>query len=210
MDLDLATLPIPDWGLRCPRCDYALRGLPTHRCPECGADIDIGRLVHSWTRLRDPTFAGRELPIPDWGLHCGDCRYPLRGLPTHTCPECGAELHPEQARPRGVWFLVEPQQHPGLIAPVVEMMLARERIPYVAVDQQGILEITLGSRMIGARLFVACEFFLDFCWHVRRLQEQLARDAVVGRSTWRCAHCGEDVPGHFELCWNCQTPRNRE
>lgn len=27
--------------------------------------------------------------IPDWNVLCPICRYPLRGLPTNRCPECG-------------------------------------------------------------------------------------------------------------------------
>ena len=23
------------------------------------------------------------------------------------------------------------------------------------------------------------------------------------RADWRCPHCGETVPGNFEICWNC-------
>lgn len=34
----------------------------------------------------------RQLPIPDWGLECPTCRYPLRGLPGYRCPECGQEF----------------------------------------------------------------------------------------------------------------------
>jgi len=33
-----------------------------------------------------------QLPIPDWGLLCPVCRYPLRGLPEHRCPESGLEF----------------------------------------------------------------------------------------------------------------------
>ena len=38
----------------------------------------------------------QQLPIPDWELHCPQCRYPLVGLPTHRCPECGLKLEMEQ------------------------------------------------------------------------------------------------------------------
>lgn len=24
---------------------------------------------------------------------------------------------------------------------------------------------------------------------------------------WKCSVCGEAVPGNFDVCWNCQTPR---
>ena len=38
----------------------------------------------------------QQLPIPDWDLHCPQCRYPLVGLPTHRCPECGLVLEMDQ------------------------------------------------------------------------------------------------------------------
>jgi hypothetical protein len=30
----------PEWGLRCPACDYDLTGLSARRCPECGRRFD--------------------------------------------------------------------------------------------------------------------------------------------------------------------------
>lgn len=27
-------------------------------------------------------------------------------------------------------------------------------------------------------------------------------------ATWKCPTCGEDVESDFDVCWNCQTPRN--
>ena len=46
MPVDLNQLPIPDWGLRCPTCSYLLKGLPSHRCPECGTQLPMAGLVH--------------------------------------------------------------------------------------------------------------------------------------------------------------------
>lgn len=28
------------------------------------------------------------------------------------------------------------------------------------------------------------------------------------RADWRCGQCGETVPGHFEVCWNCSAPNS--
>ena len=27
--------------------------------------------------------------------------------------------------------------------------------------------------------------------------------------SWRCPSCGESVPGNFDSCWKCQTPRTQ-
>ena len=35
-------------------------------------------------------------------------------------------------------------------------------------------------------------------------QERLAPSTA---SDWTCAHCGESVPGNFDTCWHCETPR---
>ena len=41
-----------DADLRCPHCDYDLRGLPTNRCPECGREFDVEELKEA-TRSTD-------------------------------------------------------------------------------------------------------------------------------------------------------------
>lgn len=51
--LTISAAPPPDWAtideeIRCPLCDYNLRGLPEPRCPECGYRFD-------WPGLLDPT-----------------------------------------------------------------------------------------------------------------------------------------------------------
>ncbi|MCP4247128.1 MAG: hypothetical protein GY778_08770, partial [bacterium] len=75
--IDIDCLPIPDWGLRCPRCDAPLAGMSQHRCRCCGHAFNIRHLL------------GRRRPIPDLGLTCPECGYLLTGLMEERCPECG-------------------------------------------------------------------------------------------------------------------------
>jgi len=30
---------------------------------------------------------------------------------------------------------------------------------------------------------------------------------MESEAEWTCPHCGEANPGHFGLCWQCETPR---
>ena len=46
--------PAADAGLRCPRCDYNLTGLPQPRCPECGVTFD-------WNDPRLSTHAAPQI-----------------------------------------------------------------------------------------------------------------------------------------------------
>ena len=37
--------PIPDVGLRCPKCAYLLTGLTEQVCPECGCRFSVEKLI---------------------------------------------------------------------------------------------------------------------------------------------------------------------
>lgn len=74
---EIHELPIPDWGLRCPRCDHPLAGLREHQCPACALKLDMIGIV------------SRHRPIVDIGLRCPECDYLLTGLMSERCPECG-------------------------------------------------------------------------------------------------------------------------
>ncbi|MBK8266827.1 MAG: hypothetical protein IPK83_00330 [Planctomycetes bacterium] len=45
MEFDPNVLPVPDLGLCCMQCGYALRGLPSHRCPECGREFTLNEYI---------------------------------------------------------------------------------------------------------------------------------------------------------------------
>ena len=48
----------------------------------------------------------------------------------------------------------------------------------------------------------------DYDRAIELLQEyhrSAAESAAAGQ--WKCPSCGESVPGNFDTCWKCQTPR---
>jgi predicted amidophosphoribosyltransferase len=205
MDIDLQQLPIPDWGLECPHCRYPLKGLPSHRCPECGTKLNIPTLVHSWTRLRPSRFTGHELPLPDFGLNCAHCGGALAGATTNTCPKCGAAFDPEALRPAHEWFLIGNDLCGELPLPGVQSLLANEGVPYTISDERGLREIYGGRNVFTLPLRSPREFFFEVLWLLREARDELARSRAQAKTErWTCPHCGEKNPGNFEVCWNCE------
>ncbi len=207
VDIRLDQLPIPDWGLLCPTCRYPLVGLPTHRCPECGTDIDISALVRPWTRLRPPRFTGAERPLPDFGLSCAECGAALAGAAGDSCPECGTPFDLERLRPARDWFIVETALVGRLSMPGVQSMLAAEKVPYVPVNEKSIGEIYAGHGVLYDRLRAPAEFFFEILWLLRQAREDLEAVRTAAGPPWLCADCGEENPGHFDICWNCEAAR---
>jgi hypothetical protein len=44
----------------------------------------------------------------------------------------------------------------------------------------------------------------------RTVIEEYEGQTRAGRADlpdWKCPRCGEQVPGNFEVCWNCEAPR---
>lgn len=202
------TLPIPAWDLRCPRCGYLLNGLPSHVCPECGTRVNLAALLRPWTRLREPRFTGRESPLPDFGLRCQACGAALAGSVQRTCRACGRRFDPESFRPKSEWFPVDSASCGGLPVAALEGALAAEGIPYYAADRKGLLDLHLDARAGAARLMVRSEFCFDFLHLLCRIRSEIGQRRAAPRGRpWRCGSCGERVPAHFEVCWNCQAAR---
>jgi predicted RNA-binding Zn-ribbon protein involved in translation (DUF1610 family) len=208
MEIDLNSLPIPDWGLECPHCHYPLVGLPSHRCPECGTDFDMSEVVKPWHRLRDPRFTGHELPFPDFGLQCSACDRPLAGATTWKCPGCGVEFDPEPIRPERKWLLVDQPMCGEVPLAGVEVLLAAERVPYTRAQGKLVSEIYGVTQIIGARLLVPREFFFEVLWLIRRAAQDIEHVRQQPGEDWTCPNCGEQVPAHFDVCWNCETSRD--
>ncbi len=201
VEIDLHTLPIPDWDLVCPECGYPLRGLPSHRCPECGLTFEMRSVVKSWTRLGDPRFTGDELPLPDFGLLCADCGHPLAGAQSHVCPNCDAPFGPHDWVPRAEWF--DAGAAPGARIPMlaIENILATEHIPYVI--REGRDPFGLDFR----RLRVSSEFAFEFLWLIQKEAKRFEGCRDDGEEQdWVCNRCGSKNPSIFEICWNCAAP----
>lgn len=202
MDVNLDELPIPDWGLTCPGCGYLLCGLPSHRCPECGRDLDMAAIVETWHRLREPRFTGRESPLPDFGLDCQACGRPLAGAAEWACPACGGAFDTQAFRPRTEWFEVTPQLRAGLPFQLLESILAAEYVPFMVRDDHNALGL------MRWRLLVPGEFYFDFRRLVRDAQVRIAaQQDCPAAQAWRCLQCGSENPDAFDICWQCQEER---
>ena len=186
----------------CPRCNYPLRHLPSHLCPECGLALDMSRIVGSWTRLREPRFTGKERPLPDFGLSCASCHAPLAGAMGATCPSCPSPLRLDARVPRRVWFNTAKVWPTAVPLPVAEGVLLAHYVPHM-IDGEG---ATFGS---AARwLMVHRDFFFDFLWLMRHeARPRSAPDDLDASAEWTCARCSSANPNHFDVCWSCQAER---
>lgn len=210
--------PIPDIGLECPECEYSLTGLTQDRCPECGERFNMRDLLSETQasnpfglinmppdhhiRKREAAYTGRERPLPDFGLFCGECKQPLAGAPDNNCPHCRATYRLEDVIPDYDWCDVI-DWVPDTMLPFIRSLLYDAQIPFL-LDNQGFKALYGDSLPLGQnRLLVPREFFLD------ALQEIASAESKAEQSDeeWICRQCSEQVPGSFEVCWNCNSPR---
>ena len=207
MEIDVNQLPIPDWGLTCPCCRYALVGLPTHRCPECGTHLDMSAIIQPWHRLREPRYTGDERPIPNWDIHCQRCDTRLDGRESFECPGCGAPTDGESLKPRREWFLIEKQTCGELPLAGVQSLLAAEYVPFTYATDKALRAIYGGTDIIGSRLLVPREFYFDVLSLIHEAEQTLGHVRDHPAEGWTCPKCNEDVPAHFDVCWNCEYER---
>lgn len=201
--VDILQLPIPDWGLQCPRCRYALLGLPSHRCPECGLSLDMREVVKPWTRLRPPRFDGTERPLPDYGFDCAECGASLAGARSDCCNKCETRFDLHAIVPKSKWFAITAAAAQPLTLGHLETMFLAEQLPHVPIDQRTLHEHLLGQQSIGSNLLVPREFWFEVRWLIGGAARDLHAIRTAPKADWKCATCGEDVPANFELCWNC-------
>ena len=166
-----------------------------------------------------PLLTGYELPVPDLGLHCRQCSYPLRGLPSHVCPECGTTFDPAALLGTEPALRVCPVESEVEYAHVKSVLEARG-IPHLleTTDVLGdTLKMRVASRRTVGRVTVPREYYFDALFWLRRAAEadrsccsdeceQAPAPDQTG-SEWACPNCAEAVPAGFDMCWNCCTMR---
>lgn len=203
MEIDPQALPIPEWNLACPQCNYPLCGLPEHRCPECGQIIDVSALVRPWTRVRPPWYTGEERPLADFGLQCGSCGAALAGAEGTQCPHCGESFDVTALLPHRKWFLLDRELAGDVPVAGLQVVLANEHVPHVPVDEKTASEIWSGPSLTTQRLRVPTEFFFDVLYLIERVRREMETIRATNPSDWNCSACREDNPGNFDVCWNC-------
>lgn len=165
----------------------------------------MDQIVPSWCRVREPWYTGGELPVPDFGLTCSQCGDSLTGATQHVCPTCGLAFDPLLLAPPRKWFQIDHRNSAGLPQHVVEGLLADAHVPYVLSHERGIADVLGGTA--SQRLRAACEFYFDFLFLISQEAKRLAQRRSAARShIWKCTCCGEENPGSFDVCWNCQEP----
>lgn len=205
MSIDLDQLPIPDWGLHCPLCNYPLVGLPSHRCPECGQDLDMSRIVKSWHRVRAPWYQGNELPLPEWGLGCSECGASLSGSDTYKCRGCRHPFVPPlQARPEGEWLSITKAMCGPLWDELIEQVLLQNDVPLRREYQPLFETMYLGKIHEPGPLLIHRDFYFDVL-HILSVQKAklLTERDQADENPICCLHCGAECPGNFTACWQC-------
>src|SRR5262245_53620883 len=77
------------------------------------------------------SFDPNTLPVPDLGLLCRQCRYPLGGLTQHRCPECGRSFNIDEHIPAGDFpTVIFAGKEIPLTSEIMELMRAY-RIPFM-------------------------------------------------------------------------------
>ncbi|MBN2563143.1 MAG: hypothetical protein JXQ75_19650 [Phycisphaerae bacterium] len=154
-------------------------------------------------------FDPEALPVPDLGLRCLNCGYGLAGLPRHRCPECGRVFTIDEHIPKGDFPIVIFNGKEVGSKPEVVELLKRYQIPFT--EMMGPIEAIYGLGGVThsrSRIAVPRASYFAVIDLLRRqaLGEELPPVETSDRGDWTCTRCGEENPGNFEVCWNCNQP----
>jgi predicted amidophosphoribosyltransferase len=149
-------------------------------------------------------------------MFCLGCEYPLDGLRDPRCPECGREFDPDD--PMSFSRHLEQSEvvyraRDALDAHFYRGILEAQGIPAVVMGEV-LSAINPALGMVPGSLPTLCVRRGDVEQARAVLAEALARgrpaakgEPVATEEAWTCPHCGEQIEGQFDVCWNCQAER---
>lgn len=160
-------------------------------------------------------FDPYRLPLPDLGLKCLDCGYPLAHLTEWRCPECGKAIDLDEHVPDGAFPMLIANGREVRASAEVRELFAAYRLPLVELwdTMRNFLGVVTDTRRHdgpGPPIAVPRERYLEAVDLIRRwhMDEELPPppEPAPIDGPWDCSACGEENPETFEVCWNCETP----
>jgi len=154
-----------------------------------------------------------DAPLPDYGLRCRQCGYTLAGITRLQCPECGDPFALDDYIPDGAFPPLIADGQRVRLSPDLTELFAAYHLPVVELNDP--LNLVFGGGSVpwsdhtrqGPAIAVPRDRWLEAVDLVRRYvhHEELPPppDEPQPGPDWHCPHCGEDNPGHFQVCWNC-------
>ncbi|MEM8739005.1 MAG: hypothetical protein AAGG38_11095 [Planctomycetota bacterium] len=158
-----------------------------------------------------------QLPVPDLGLSCPACAYPLAGLPQHVCPECGRAFTLEEFVPAGDMPTLYADGQAVLATQEIVTLFEAYQLPFLRLQNNFDAALGSYSRTILSQpappVGVPPGHYLEAIDLIRRLTqgepmpEPPAPPHLDDGRDWICSACREPCPSNFGVCWNCDTPR---
>ena len=133
---------------------------------------------------------------------CLHCNYPLDGIDSMSCPECGQQFDPGDPSTfkRVLNDPVRIARRPITEANTAMLTLESEGIPTAVHEESGgvIGHIDLPQGSIWVNKSDESR--------ARELLENI-KDEPISTERWTCPSCGEVLEPQFEVCWNCGAAR---
>jgi predicted amidophosphoribosyltransferase len=221
--------PLPELGLLCNKCGNDLLGAGADTCPICGEPFRLGSIMRGaewvdvarWFSADFVASVGSllnkaEVPyiVPANSARLSKSAVPQWLVPRKFLSEALNFLaawsplimpvpEGEDSLKAGTEWIDVTQWISKDLAISVRSLLYKAQVPYlVSVNSARIADPN------APQLLVPREFLFD-ALTVFAAWSPPAAPPTEGED-WACPTCKETVPGNFEVCWNCQTPREEQ
>jgi len=157
-------------------------------------------------------FDPYALPIPDLGLMCQNCGYPLANLTEHRCSECGHPVDMDAHIPEGAFPLLIAGGETVKDSPEVRELFEAYHIPIMVQNDPLTMVFGEGNKILdrlrpAQPIMVPRDRYFEAIDLIRRwkLDEDLPPPPkeFLAHGPWICQACGEENPETFEVCWSC-------